>query len=850
MFKKKLIIVFVLFSAVNLYSQIDTGLAHKSFAYVSAQKGGNIQIIDNISKTFIGSIGIISTSSNWRNSQRTLGISKDGQFLFQDSYGLATTTQIIDVATNTIVSGINFSDKSGMVSSPDGNTIYTGRAYSINKYDILNNTVTSLASRNTGTCNTTNPNEAYSSVRLAISSNGNSLYVANLDPRKKGISVYNTSDGSEVKINSGISGATKLNISPDDAYVYVCNTSWGYSGCSGDPSLMTDIYGNNVSHSSDVAIIETSTNTVVDYLNTGSATDVVVNKDGSKIFIGSGAGVTVIERNLSSNVHTIGSDLYATGAVTHMEIDPSGDFLYVVSADVLKLVKLSDGTITTLTTTSESNKSLGNIVFSSYYTAPIGLSVSTDPANNNSILNWTSVDSPTLVNYKIYGGTTPSNLQLIGTVNSGIETFTHSNLLGETTYYYKISAEDDQNNESNKSLEVSTTTAVLPAIISGPNGITGNTSSISISENKTDVFGFSANVPVTWSLGTSNDEDLFSLDTSGNLVFNLAPDFETPLSSINSNTYLVDIIAADASSRISNQMVTITIMDVDPAAMDEFNSVTKTYFDRSYIIIPPTSSNTKPVTFSSSDPSVATISGTTVTIIGIGTTTLTASQEFDSNYDSNSITSTLTINNISVLTKNGDISETALNYVNKNGKIGSGSAINKNGASNYTKNLVVIGDNYNGGIVGYILQPGDQGYDSDIQHGLIIATTDQSSGANNGTYGQEIQYVTPVDIGSGQINTALVAVNVTNGGVFICANLDLNGYRDWFLPSRDELLRIYENRAIIGGFNTSGNERYWTSSFDPTNANKVYSVNFTTGIADLVYKSNNTDPSVRAIRYF
>ena len=204
-----------------------------------------------------------------------------------------------------------------------------------------------------------------------------------------------------------------------------------------------------------------------------------------------------------------------------------------------------------------------------------------------------------------------------------------------------------------------------------------------------------------------------------------------------------------------------------------------------------------------------------------------------------------------IVTKHGGISYAGdVNGVNIKGALGAGSAVNKNGKYSYIGKVLAIGDYYGGGIVGYILQPGDSGYDSDVQHGLIVSPSDQSNGTNNGTYGQGIQYVTPVSIGSGQSNTLLVAPNVSFGGVFICANLSLNSYSDWFLPSRDELLKIYQNNSVIGGFITTGNELYWTSSFNSMNANFAYHVDFTTGIASDSIRTNNTNLSVRGIRYF
>lgn len=120
---------------------------------------------------------------------------------------------------------------------------------------------------------------------------------------------------------------------------------------------------------------------------------------------------------------------------------------------------------------------------------------------------------------------------------------------------------------------------------------------------------------------------------------------------------------------------------VSTAPFTAFNDMTRTYFDQTYTITPPTSANTSPVTFASSNLAVATVSGNTVTITGIGITTITASQAADATYDSNSTTATLTIEGVAVTTKNGAISNTNFNYVNRNGLVGDTLGLNQYGAS-------------------------------------------------------------------------------------------------------------------------------------------------------------------------
>lgn len=162
------------------------------------------------------------------------------------------------------------------------------------------------------------------------------------------------------------------------------------------------------------------------------------------------------------------------------------------------------------------------------------------------------------------------------------------------------------------------------------------------------------------------------------------------------------------------------------------------------------------------------------------------------------------------------------------------------------------GVSHQGGVIGYIFQPGDSRYDPNETHGIIVANQTLSLSWLNGANNYISTGATSKSIGSAHYNSAVIIDKQSvygsgnNYAAKHCSDLVAFGYDDWWLPTSNELEAIFDNRDAIGFF-IDGN--YWTST--ETNDREAFAVWFSGASQGNQFRSNkNNEYKVRPIRYF
>ena len=129
----------------------------------------------------------------------------------------------------------------------------------------------------------------------------------------------------------------------------------------------------------------------------------------------------------------------------------------------------------------------------------------------------------------------------------------------------------------------------------------------------------------------------------------------------------------------------------------------------------------------------------------------------------------------------------------------------------------------------------------------VCAISDQDGGSgirwNNGS--NTTTGATGTAIGTGQANTTAIISSQGAGSyaAIVCDNYTADSYSDWFLPSKDELDLLYQQKAVVGGFAST---YYWSSS--EYNSNSAWTQHFFNGNQVTLAKVNSF--RVRAVRAF
>lgn len=146
---------------------------------------------------------------------------------------------------------------------------------------------------------------------------------------------------------------------------------------------------------------------------------------------------------------------------------------------------------------------------------------------------------------------------------------------------------------------------------------------------------------------------------------------------------------------------------------------------------------------------------------------------------------------------------------------------------------------YQGGLIAYLNTTNGAGF--------VAAASDQSTAAQWGCDGTLIPGADGWAIGTGAQNTVDIVAGCPTPGIAadVCANLTLNTYSDWFLPSIEELNQMYLN-LHLNGFGALANDFYWSSA--EQNIGAAVLQNFNDGVWG--YGVKFAAYHVRAIRSF
>jgi uncharacterized protein (TIGR02145 family) len=263
-----------------------------------------------------------------------------------------------------------------------------------------------------------------------------------------------------------------------------------------------------------------------------------------------------------------------------------------------------------------------------------------------------TVANPTTANSKTSDGT-----------GKGIFTSSIIGLTGNTTYYVRAYATNSAGTEYGNQV-VFTTSPLIPTISTSATSSITQTTAIS-GGNVTADGGATVTARgicfSTTAAPTITSTIVAATGTTGAFTSNI-----TGLTA--NTTYYVRAFATNsAGTAYGNEVVFTTSLPLP--TITNFSSVTKNYGDVSFTLTQPTSNSAGLFTYSSGNTGIVTISGSTVTIVGAGTTIITATQSATSSYASGSITANITVNALLPALSTTSITNTSATATTSGGNI-------------------------------------------------------------------------------------------------------------------------------------------------------------------------------------
>ena len=207
--------------------------------------------------------------------------------------------------------------------------------------------------------------------------------------------------------------------------------------------------------------------------------------------------------------------------------------------------------------------------------------------------------------------------------------FTQGSLTGSTPYYYRIRIKNAGGYSAWSATQTATTTANSTPVVTA-SSFTG-TVNVSFSQNI-----IATNVPDSYAIVSGNSlPSGLSLNTTTGAITG------TPTAA---GSFTTDVTATKGASTSTPTTLSFTIAKGAQTITGLPATQTKTYGDADYTLSA-TASSGLAVTYTSSNTAVATITGNTVKVTGAGTSTITAHQVGDANWNAASdITQALTVN--------------------------------------------------------------------------------------------------------------------------------------------------------------------------------------------------------------